>query len=599
MAKVVLISFYEPEYIGTRVLANYLLKHGHTVRLIHLKRDCRAMRNSALEEHHDYQWVELGQVVHLRGDAGFDITDTEYALLEQVLQEEQPDIVGISARSLYNYLMPALISVFRKAVPAALCIAGGYGPTLSTQYYLETGFDLVIRGEGEEALLALAETIDKKEDWKQIQNISYFEDGKLLENPMQAQCKDLDEYAAPYYGDEHCSLIDRNTYTKNYDAQKETRNYFTLLGRGCIGKCSYCCAGQWYDQYAKDNHKVYRRRNRSLDNIFAELHKIDRRFYRYVFFSDEMFVAPYEVVKEFFIRYKEEIALPFFMYFSYEYFLKHPDLFELAYQAGWFTTGIGIQSGSWRMTHDMYGRNNKNEDYIKYAKMIFDNNIIAELQVIGGNCYEEEEDFNATLALLKELPFSVISPQKSTLLYVRLKALPKTKLCEIAPKIVIEPMPAKLWLYRAALAHLVRIATAEEFDELRNIYIYKEQPDLLLALYRDMLAKQQNAYFKNLADENEGKPILFYGLGELYEKNKIFFKGCKPEAILLDKEYMGDKTQVDGIPVVPVERVGDFSPSSPIIAMSGSSVILQQKLERRYHVDRNRIHATSICIPTW
>lgn len=120
-----------------------------------------------------------------------------------------------------------------------------------------------------------------------------------------------------------------------------------------------------------------------------------------------------------------------------------------------------------------------------------------------------------------------------------------------------------------------------------------------MALYRDMLAKQQHIYFKNLVNENEGKPILFYGLGELYEKNKVFFKGCKPEAILLDKEYMGDKKQVDGIPVVPVERVGDFSPSSPIIAMSGSSVILQQKLERRYHVDRNRIHATSICIPTW
>lgn len=599
MAKLVLICLYEPEYIGSRVLVNYVLKHGHDVRLLHLKKDCREYRNFALEKHHDYQWVQEGKVAHLREDAGFGITEQEYSLLEKMLQEEQPDIIGISARSLYNHLMPKLISVFRKAVPTAFCIAGGYGPTLSTAYYLETGFDAVIRGEGEEPLLAFVNAIAKKENWKTVHNLSYLENGKLMENPMQAQCRDLDTYEAPYYGDEHCSYIDGNEYIKGYDVQKDTETYNTLLGRGCVGKCSYCCAGQWFDQYAKDNHKVFRRRNRSLESIFHELKQIDRRYYKYIIFCDEMFVAPYPELKEFFIRYKKEIALPFFMYFSYEYVLKHPDLFELAFEAGWSYTGIGIQSGSRRIVHDFYGRNNKNEDYIHYAKKLFENNVAAELHMIGGNCYEEEEDFNATLALLKELPFSIIDPKKSNLLYVRLKVLPKTKLCTIAPRIVTEPMPAKVWLYRAALAHLVRITTDEQFEELRNITLYKDQPDLLLALYRDMLAKKQYAYFKQLTEENEGKSILFYGAGDLFKHNKSFFKGCKIEAILLDKEYIGDKKQVDKIPVVPVDKIGEFDTKCPIIAMSGSSMVLQQKLERQYHVERKRIHATSICIPTW
>ena len=597
MAKVVLITVYEPEYIGIRVLANYLIKHGHAVRLIHVKKNSVCYFNSALEDHHDYQWAQLGHVVQLREDAGLHITETEYALLGQALQEEQPDIIGVSARSLFNHLMPKLLPVLKEAVPTALCIAGGYGPSLSTQYYLETGFDLVIRGDGEDALLALADAKEKKEDWKNIKNVSYLEKGKLVENPMQAQCEDLDNYEAPLYGDEHCSFIDDNCYKKNFDAQKN--RYCTLLGRGCIGKCTYCCAGQWFDQYKKDNHKVYRRRNRSLDCIFNELKQAIEKDYRYITFSDEMFIAPYEILKEFFIRYKKEIDLPFFMYLSYEYLLKYPDLFELAFDAGWHKTGIGIQSGSWHLSHDMYGRNNKNEDYVAYVNKLFENNIVTSLHFIGGNCYETEEDFNATLDLIKKMPFSIIDPGKCFVAYFQLKVLPKTRICEIAPKVVTEPMPAKLWLYRAALAHLVRIATDEEFDELRTIILFKQQPDLLMALYRNMLAKQQNAYFKNFVNEHEGKPILFYGSGELYEKNKAFFKGCKPEAILLDKEYIGDKKQQDGNPVVSVDRVGDFDTSIPVIAMSWNSILLQRKLELLYHVEKKRIHAASICIPTW
>ncbi len=106
--------------------------------------------------------------------------------------------------------------------------------------------------------------------------------------------------------------------------------------------------------------------------------------------------------------------------------------------------------------------------------------------------------------------------------------------------------------------------------------------------------KKQKEYFLRLAQEREGKSIIFYGAGDLYERNKHYFFGCKSSAMLLDKEYIQDRTEVDHLPVLPVERIGELDETAPIVIFSTMATMLQRNLERKHSSNKKRIHTCTV-----
>ena len=426
MAKVLLITLFEPDYIGTRLLASYLLKNGHSPHLLHFKFRDERLFPDAIEEHRGYQICTHGYV-HRMGLDTNPPNDIEYQFLQSAIREHKPDIIGISARTVHDSLMPRLVPLIRETAPKAMLVAGGFGATLNVEHYLNNGIDAVIRGDGEEALNDLANAIDNGEDWRSLDNFSYLESGQVQQNPVRPQRKDIDQFPAPLYGDDYCSWIEYSSYHGNEDFQWRKKVYITLLGRGCVGKCTYCCGGQWYNQYREAGHTVFRRRNRSMNNVLNELEKVapDMDF---ISFNDELFAAPSAYIKQFFEEYKARIDKPFFIYLSYAQMLENDDLFNTVVKAGWHSTGIGLQSGSWKIAHDMYGRNYSNEEYIAYAKKLFDNDVSACIHIIGGNPYETEDDFEQTIKVLRQLPYSLTEPFKNFIHIFRLKPHPGTPL---------------------------------------------------------------------------------------------------------------------------------------------------------------------------
>lgn len=149
MNKVVFINAYEYGYLGTRALAAWLRQNGVSTHNICLKDFSSLPKVKPEENAHGYQcWVTgHGFVEHC---ANFSpITSVEQELLEQVIRNEAPDLIGFSAHSCNNFLIPLIVSVLKKAAPRALLAAGGFGPTLEPAIYLDGGFDVVIRGDGE------------------------------------------------------------------------------------------------------------------------------------------------------------------------------------------------------------------------------------------------------------------------------------------------------------------------------------------------------------------------------------------------------------------------------------------------------------------
>ena len=280
--------------------------------------------------------------------------------------------------------------------------------------------------------------------------------------------------------------------------------------------------------------------------------------------------------------------------------LENKDIFELVMDSGLDSTGIGIQCGDEDFARKYYNRKITNNIYLEYAKILFENNVYVGPNFIGGNCYEDEDIFMQTLALIKKIPFSITDPSKNFIANVQLKIHPHTPIASIAPKVVTDPMPAREWFYRAMLMESRRILDDEEFAECRTNKAFRDDPSAFRTFYHAELLKKQRVYFATLLDElkNGGKVsnVVFYGAGDLYKYNQTTFSPLSPAALLVDREYLAAMpSELNGLPVVAMEDFMRDKPDVTVIIFSRLATRMQRKLVRKWGMRNENIHTcTSI-----
>ncbi|HMG25090.1 MAG TPA: cobalamin B12-binding domain-containing protein, partial [Kofleriaceae bacterium] len=104
-----------------------------------------------------------------------------------------PDLVGLHLKTLH--IQPAY------ALAAALAdwplVAGGPHATIVPDEPLGHGFRWVIRGEGEDALVELADVIDGRRAATDVAGLSWIERGMVRHNPARPFLTELDRLASP------------------------------------------------------------------------------------------------------------------------------------------------------------------------------------------------------------------------------------------------------------------------------------------------------------------------------------------------------------------------------------------------------------------
>lgn len=607
MVKIVFINAYEISYLGTRVLAAWARKLGHDTHNILLAKGNYHNINEPLEQHEGYQAYANG-ILSVNAATEYKISNEDWEALAEVIKIEKPDIIGFSARSTNNWLAPAIISVLKIASPTSLFIAGGFGPTLEPEVYLNAGFHCVLRGDGEEPLKLLLEFVDEDKDKSFLDR----DDDRFLsipgsvwkygtgikKNKLDNQQKDLSRYAAPLHGHENFSYIDNGKLQYRHDPQVLSNTYYTYIGRGCTGHCTYCSGGQWRSLYLDEGKKAYKRRNRDLAELRAELLKIPDNSH-HIWFVDEFFSLSTEKTVELCNMLKNDVRRTFFCYLNYDFVLEKEWILHKLIDAGLVGTGVGFQTGSESFSRDVYDRNIKNEKLLRFARLCAENNLYLGLQFIGGNCYETDEVFNETINLIRQLPFSIETPSRAHLQNIRLRPHPGSPIRTMYPRVVTNPMSAKEWFYRAILMEFARIVCPEEFDELRKDKKWQDDPATFNNFYRERLNTLQQEHYRKLLQSLAGKPVVFYGHGKCYEANKEFFRELKPLSIVVDKRFIREE-KVDGMKVHTPE---DFlqipeSRSSELVwfIMNGSGTAQHIKLNHKYGIPNSQIHNLHIAL---
>jgi len=379
--------------LGIRTLASYPKQHGHHVRMIFLPGDVEEM--------------------HLGRNYVYKVPPEVIDGIAEVCSRSQ--LVGLSLMSNYFDQSCQITQELGQRVDVPV-IWGGIHPTVKPEECLEHA-DMVCIGEGEEALLELADRMDAGQDVTHVANIWSKRNGEVVRNAARPAIHDLDAIPPPDYSFEDHYAFDRKTgrivpltlgNVPDFLDQDDSpladgqSSYSTMMSRGCPYACSYCCNNAYVKMYP-NWHRI---RRRSVDHVIAELRDVTTRIpaVRYVrFFDDEFYGASRARIREFAEKYKRAIGLPFFCFIGPAHF--DDEKTQVLADAGLIKVEMGVQSAAPK-TMELYGRRYKVEQLHRacHGMSQYSDRVIVDYDIILDNPFEATEDLMETFRFMLDVP---------------------------------------------------------------------------------------------------------------------------------------------------------------------------------------------------
>ncbi|MGC9024159.1 MAG: B12-binding domain-containing radical SAM protein, partial [Chloroflexia bacterium] len=221
--------------------------------------------------------------------------------LEALLPPAGPLLIGFSITSNMVPFLREWGRWIKEKWPQALLIAGGVHPTLVPEETLALPpVDLVCVGEGEGAILDLAEALEQGRPPSGIRNLWWKRpDGSVERNPLRPLV-DLDALPFP----------DRALYDYPRLHHERQGEATMMVSRGCPYRCTYCCNEALREVYRGLGKAV---RFRSVPLVIAELQKVlaDYPFIRRFVFDDDILPLRRDWFREFARAYAREVGRPF------------------------------------------------------------------------------------------------------------------------------------------------------------------------------------------------------------------------------------------------------------------------------------------------
>ena len=285
-------------------------------------------------------------------------------LLDQLAERcIDSNLVGLSLMSNQFIQATAITKGLKVRGVTAPVIWGGIQPTVEPHDCLEHA-DIVCIGEGEGAIVDLAEKMRKGESYISTQNLWIKTPKEVVRNAVRPLIQDLDSLPYPDYScvNHYISLggsiieLTRVIFITFQGERFKSKNsyidYMFMTSRGCPYNCTYCANSIFRDLYPRQ--KIIRWR--SAKNIMGELKMIRDELapISYVFMVDDNFTArPNKHLLEFCELYKKEIGVPFFAQVSP--LTIDDEKMRILFENGCAHITMGIETASKRIA-DMYNR---------------------------------------------------------------------------------------------------------------------------------------------------------------------------------------------------------------------------------------------------
>jgi radical SAM superfamily enzyme YgiQ (UPF0313 family) len=336
--------------LGISYLASTLERAGHTIRLVVLKRE---------------DWK----------------TD-----LDQVLFEFRPRLLCFTAVATEYVFVEKVARHLRGELPDVHQIIGGPHVSLQPKHVLEGSFDSLCIGEGECALVELADAVASDREPAGIANLFIKRGSSVARNPTRPMLQDIENVPYPH----------REMWRPWVSSDAR---HTVLLGRGCPYNCTYCC-NHALRELAEGKYV----RLRGTADVVAEIRSLcaDYPAISEIYLEVESITANPKYALEL-AQSLEELnasrSTPLSFGTNVRILRKKRlrDMFEGFARAGFSHINVGLESGSEKVRREVLKRNYSNEELLQ----AFDDARSAGLRINAYNLIgvpgETPADFRQTI----------------------------------------------------------------------------------------------------------------------------------------------------------------------------------------------------------
>jgi anaerobic magnesium-protoporphyrin IX monomethyl ester cyclase len=275
----------------------------------------------------------------------------------QAITKSKPDLIGISCTTGSHTWAKQTARRIKKKMNVPI-VVGGPHPTFYPGAMDDSSIDIICIGEGEHAILELAQNIDCGSDITKIRNLWVRDShGEIHKNPLRPLIQDLD--ALPF--------VDRELYHKYKPLRAYEHSPLIITGRGCPYSCSFCFNKTLREMYSgTEGHYV---RRRSAMNVTYEIRRIQGTYdVRRILFMDDTFILGRTWVLNFLEVYRQLVALPFSCLVRAD--LVDEPLVKALRNAGCFFVRMGIESGNEQLRNQVLNKGITTEQIQNAARLI-------------------------------------------------------------------------------------------------------------------------------------------------------------------------------------------------------------------------------------
>ncbi len=335
------------------------------------------------------------------------ISEPSQEKVEQAVASLRPELVGITSVTMTFPMACRIASWVRNARPEAIIALGGPHVSFLPDRSLREcpSADLVIRGEGEQTILELADVLEEGSDLRSVRGLTFKENGKIISTPGRPLVEDLDGLPSPAW-----DLLPIARY------RVLQGKVGVLSSRGCPHGCVFCVG-----------HRMVGRKGRfrSPHKVVDEMEWLALRGFSSIGIDDDLFTLKkshaLEVCGEILSR-----KLPITWHAFARVDTVNPELLRAMSEAGCTDLLYGVESGSQEVL-DRIGKGITLEQVRRAVQMGKEAGIRIFASFVLGLPGETKESLRATREFARSLGcqygFHVLSPFPGTRIWEEARAM--------------------------------------------------------------------------------------------------------------------------------------------------------------------------------
>lgn len=316
----------------------------------------------------------------------------------EFVRQQAPDLIAFSVVGA-DYAWARTFARQIRGVSAAPILFGGRHPTAVPEVVARLPeVDFVCVGEGDEAIVELADALERGADTTAIPNIWSVQGGALHANPPRPLIMELDSLPWP----------DKDLFYRYVPAWAQ--GYTAQGRRGCLNACSYCGNNAMRKMYLGEDEFESKRylRLRSVDNLLAELSGQHRRYgFKLIRFVDDDFASVPDWLDEFADKFPRALPGVLYKIFINPHSVSLRTVRALE-RSNCAQVQMGVQSVNTETRRNHLRRYYSQETLIEAIRLLSESRMIVYNDIILGLPWETQEQQRRTIDFYLDHPIDYV-----------------------------------------------------------------------------------------------------------------------------------------------------------------------------------------------